>query len=184
MNKRISTHNEFTGAAQPFNSVQRHRLEMQGYLGYSDHDLSQFGYWTRLAPGLCAAIGVVGTILTSEAIIWMLAAISLLGAASPRHPFDWLYNKVLRHPFGTYPVPHHGRPRRFACTVATVWLVGTGVAFYLGDDLTGYILGVLFVIIASVPAVIGFCIPSYIYRRSAQLSSGFREWRVARKFGS
>ncbi|MCB0713257.1 MAG: DUF4395 domain-containing protein [Ignavibacteriae bacterium] len=184
MNKRISTHNEFTRTEQLFNSVQRHRLEMQGYRGYSDQELSRFGYWTRLAPALCAAAGIVGTVFTSEVIIWILATIALFGAALPLHPFDWFYNHVLRHPLGTHPVPHHGRPRRFACTIATGWLAGTGAAFYLGSDLVGYILGVLFVITAAVPAAIGFCIPSYIYQRFTQLGSGFKEWKVARKFGS
>lgn len=144
-------------------ATQRHRLEMQGYIGFTDKAYAEFGGWTRLAPGLCVLIGMTGTTLTSEYIIWGLAVVALLGASMPIHPFDVLYNRTVRPLLGTAELPHHGRPRRFACTVAFLWLVGTGAAFALGAIVTGVVFGILFVIIAGIPVVTGFCVPSYLF---------------------
>lgn len=144
-------------------STSRSRLEMQGYRGYSDEQLAAFGSWTRLAPGLCVAIGIWGTITASWAVIWALALVALFGAATPKHPFDALYNRLLRSMLGTAGLPEHRHPRRFACAVATAWLLGTGLAFWLDGFVTGSVLGVLFVIIAGIPVVTGFCVPSFVY---------------------
>jgi hypothetical protein len=61
-----------------------------------------------------------------------------LGALLPFHPFDLLYNYGVRYLTGTRPLPHQGPQRRFACAIATVWLVGTGWAFHLGAEMIGY----------------------------------------------
>ena len=157
-----------------FDPTQRKWLEAQGYEGYRDEELARFGRWTRFAPAICAAIGIVGTALASATVIWVLTGVALLGATLPLHPFDLIYNRFLRERLGTGKLPHHGLPRRFACTVATVWLLTTGWMFYAGHDLAGYILGSLFVVTAGIPAVIGFCVPSFIYRQVEMVLQNLR----------
>lgn len=93
-----------------------------------------------------------------------LVPFAALGALLPMHPFDLLYNRVIRRLTGTDPLPRSGAPRRFACVVATVWLPATAVAFRTGATLAGYVLGGLFVAVSGLVVTTHICIPSMVYR--------------------
>lgn len=141
----------------------RRRLEAQGYCGLDDATLREIGPWLRWAPALCALSMLVGVALASPAILWALAATALLGVWLPFHPFDLLYNFGARHLTGTRPLPHHGPQRRFACGIATFWLVATGWLFHSGATTLGYALGIPLILVAGLVSVTDICIPSLIY---------------------
>lgn len=143
--------------------TMRCRLEAQGYTGLSDDELREVGPWARLATGMCMTWVLVGTVMGSASLIWAMVPIALLGALMPWHPFDLIYNHGIRYLQGTAPLPRHGKPRRFACSVATVWLLATGWAFYSGLTTLGYILGGSLALAAAFPTFTDFCIPSYFY---------------------
>lgn len=149
----------------PALTVVRRRIEAQGYRGLDDAALVEVGPWLRWSPALCALVIALGTILASPPLLWAVAAIALLGAAMPVHPFDVLYNHAVRHLTGTPPLPHHGPQRRFACGVAAAWLTGAGLAFHEGAAMLGYVLGGALVVVAAVIAVTHFCLPSLVYNR-------------------
>ena len=142
----------------------KRRLEIQGFTDVDRGILEETAPWLRFAYGLCAALAAVGTILASPAILLGLTVFSAWGAASPVHPFDYIYNYAIRYATGTGPLPKRGAPGRFACGLGTVWLIVTAGAFYTGMMLTGYILGSLLVLVAGLVSTIHFCIPSLIYR--------------------
>jgi hypothetical protein len=96
-------------------------------------------------------------------VLWALAAIALLGAVFPAHPFDLLYNGFVRHLTGTRPFPRHGPQRRFACGMAAAWLAGTGLAFHRGATTLGFVLGAALTVVAGIVAVTNYCIPSLVY---------------------
>jgi hypothetical protein len=143
--------------------VVRRRLEAQGFCNLDDATLSEIGPWLRWSPVFCAVFMAVGVALKSPAVLWALAAIALLGALLPFHPFDLLYNYGARYLTGTRPLPHHGPQRRFACGIASAWLLATGWAFQVGAPLTGYLLGVPLFLVATLVSITHFCIPSLIY---------------------
>jgi hypothetical protein len=149
----------------PAHAVVRRRLEAQGFLGLDDVALVEIGPWLRWSPALCAAFMAAGTIFASPPMLWALAAIALLGAVLPAHPFDLFYNLVVRHLTGTRPLPHHGPQRRFACGVAAAWLTGTGLAFQQGATTLGYVLGGMLTVVAAIVATTHFCIPSLVYNK-------------------
>jgi hypothetical protein len=160
-------------------STLRRRLEAQGFRGLDEAALAEIGPWLRWSPALCAVFMAAGTILASPPALWALAAIALLGAVFPAHPFDLLYNGVVRHLTGTRPLPHHGPQRRFACGMAAAWLTGTGLAFDQGLTTLGYALGAALTAVAALLAVTNFCIPSLAYnalfgRRPAARTSAAR----------
>src|SRR6266550_1251765 len=132
--------------------VIRRRLEIQGYVCTED-------------PGF---VGVVlmglGTVLASPAILWTLALIAALGMAFPTHPFDLVYNYVIRHATRTSPLPPNGAPRRFACGLAAVWLATTAWTFGAGAVVAGYLLGGSITVVGAIISTTHFCIPSLIYR--------------------
>ena len=144
-------------------SVVRSRLEAQGFCNLDDSTLNELAPWMRWSPAICTVFMAAGTALNSPIILWSLAAIAALGALLPLHPFDLLYNYGMRFLTGTRPLPYQGAQRRFACGIATVWLIGTGWAFHAGSTLIGYALGIPLIVVAGLVSVTHFCIPSLIY---------------------
>ena len=142
----------------------RQRLQTQGFEGMSVNDLARVEPWLRLTPALCALIVVVGTVLAEPVVFFLLAPLAAFGALFPRHPFDFAYNYGLRHLTRTPPLPANGAPRRFACGIASIWIVAIGVSFALGAEGAGYVLGGLMAAVATLVATTHICIPSMIYR--------------------
>jgi hypothetical protein len=154
----------------------RRRLDIQGYTCVDDATLAQTQIWLRMSPALCAAIAAIGTALASPPILWGLMIFAALGAILPFHPFDLIYNFGIRHITGTPLLPRNGAPRRFACGMASVWLLATGALFVAGFDLSGYVLGGALVAVAALITFSHICIPSLVYRalfaRSGLVSEG------------
>ena len=145
------------------NSVIRSRLEAQGFCNLDDIALAELAPWMRWSPAICSIITVIGVSLKSPTILWSLASVAFLGTILPFHPFDLLYNYGMRFLTRTRALPNQGPQRRFACGIATAWLVGTGWAFHSGATLVGYALGISLVCVAGLVSVTHFCIPSLIY---------------------
>ena len=141
----------------------RQRLEAQGFCGLDDANLREIGPWLRWSPVLCSLVMVTGVALASPAILWALAAVAFLGVWLPFHPFDLPYNYGARHLTGTRPLPHHGPQRRFACGIATAWLISTGWLFHTGATTLGYALGIPLILVAGLVSVTHICIPSMVY---------------------
>lgn len=141
----------------------RRRLEAQGFCDLDDATMRELSPWLRWSPALCTIVMAAGVALRSPAVLWSLAAIAFLGALLPFHPFDVVYNTVVRHLTGTPPFPHNGPQRRFACALAATWLVATGLAFRSGADWLGLALGVSLIAVATLVTVTHICVPSMIY---------------------
>ncbi len=147
----------------PINPVTRHRLEEQGFCDLDDATLAEVGPWLRWSPVLCAFFMILGVSLQSPVVLWLLAATAFLGVLLPFHPFDLLYNYGVRHLAGTRPFPRNGPQRKFACGLASAWLVATGWAFHVGASTLGYSLGIPLILVAALVSVTNICIPSMIY---------------------
>ena len=65
-------------------------------------------------------------------LLLSLAALMALGAVLPNHPWDLLYNGVVRHVTGTPPLPRAGWRRRLTFALGVVWLGFTAWAFASG----------------------------------------------------
>ena len=106
----------------------------------------------------------IATALAFTPLLWAMVPIAALGAIFPRHPFDFVYNHGVRHLTKTQPLPLNRAPTRFACGVASVWLVATAVAFTMGPAWLGYALGGALTSIAAFGSITHFCIPSTVYQ--------------------
>ena len=144
-------------------STTRRRIEAQGYLGLSDATLAEVGPWLRLSPAICMVWVAIATYFESVNALLVLIPFAALGIFLPWHPFDAIYNLGVRHLIGTELLPRAGAPRRFACFVATAWLIATSWAFYSGATVLAYVLGYSLVFAAAVPTFTDFCIPSFFY---------------------
>jgi hypothetical protein len=142
---------------------KRYCVEAQGFVGYDDAKIDELDKWLRLSTGICVAWAAVGTYMASWQVILAMVPFAFFGAILSGHPFDVFYNNGLRHMVNGDHFPPSPSPRRFACAVATVWLLVNAYAFYAGAMTVGYALGIAFVITASSPTFIGFCVPSFFY---------------------
>ena len=141
----------------------RRRVEAQGFTGLPDETVAGLDLALRLSPAICMTWAASGTALASPAALWALVPFALLGAILPGHPFDVLYNHLLRHRLGRESIPRYPRPRRFACLLASLFLMAAGGAFRAGQPAIGYAFGGSLTLAAFVNVSAGFCIPSFLY---------------------
>jgi hypothetical protein len=141
----------------------RQHLETQGYVGYSDAELESFKFGIRFAYYLCGSIAVLGLLLTSSAILFSTMIIAFMGAILPRHPFDYLYNHVIRHWINKPQLPLRPKQGHFACGLAVVWLAVTIGLFSAGLNTWGYVAGYMLVGTAILVSTTDVCIPSMVY---------------------
>ncbi len=143
--------------------TRRKRFETQGYHGFSDTELNDFKFGIRFAYYLCGSLVVLGLLLTNLKILAVAMIIAFFGSLPPYHPFDYLYNYVIRHLINKPKIPARSNQGRFACGIATVWLGGTIYFFYVGLNVLGYIAGGILVSIATLVSTMDICLPSIIY---------------------
>jgi hypothetical protein len=150
----------------PSPSLKRHlqtirrRLEVQGFLGMSDAELIDVGGWMRFTPSCNLALTLAGTATGS---VWLLAGLALImavGALAPAHPFDVLYNTLVRQATGTNPLPRSGARRKIVFVVGTLWLGATAALFASGHRSTGYVLGFLMAVLILPLATLQVCVLS------------------------
>jgi hypothetical protein len=139
-------------------------LDIQGFDTVDMQELAPVAPWLRLAFGLCALLGGLGTVLASPTILLALALIAALAAASPVHPFDFIYNYGIRHLTGTGPLPRRGVPSRLGCGMGAVLLLVTAWTFSAGHVVVGYALGGVLTLVVLLVSTTDICIPSMIYR--------------------
>jgi Domain of unknown function (DUF4395) len=143
--------------------VRRQRLETQGYLGFTDSELNDFKFGIRFAYYLCGSLVVLGLVLANLKILATAMIIALFGTLPPYHPFDYLYNYVIRHWANKPRIPPRSNQGRFACGIATAWLGGVIYFFYMDLTFWGYTMGGILVSIAALVSTMDICIPSMIY---------------------
>lgn len=137
---------------------------MQGYGALSEQERRQLWLGLRFAPALCTAGIAVGTALASPAILFVMSGLAFLGGfVTLSHPFEWIYNGLLRPILGGPKVPPSPPPRRFACQLATPWIAAIGLAFIADADLLAWILAVPLLAVAVVNTTTNWCLPSLMY---------------------
>lgn len=139
------------------------RLKAQGYLNHSDSEISELAFGNRFAFIICSSILALGVIMANVPILATMAVVALGGVILPYHPFDYVYNHVLSGIMNKPKLPPRSKQLKFACVIATVWLLGTIFLFYSGLTVAGYVAGGLLFIVAFIVSTMDFCIPSTIY---------------------
>ena len=141
----------------------RKNLETQGYIGYTDAELNDFKFGIRFAYYLCGSLVLIGLLSTNLQILAATMIIAFFGSLPPYHPFDYLYNYVIRQMFNKPKMPPRSNQGRFACGIASIWLGVTIYLFYSELNVWGYITGGILVSIATLVSTTDICIPSMIY---------------------
>jgi len=146
---------------QLLSTTRINRLKAQRYFNYSDAEISAFG--NRFAYTLCGAIVASGVATANIPIIGAMTIVVFLGVVLPYHPFDYIYNNVLRNLLQKPKLPRRSKQIKFACTIATLWLIATSSLFYVGFATAGFVIGGLLVSVAFLVITTDFCIPYTVY---------------------
>ncbi len=139
-------------------------LELRGIDVSDDPDFLKIVPWLRITFLLCGSLFGIATALAFTPAMWALVPIAAAGAIFKVHPFDLVYNYGIRHLTGTRTLPPNGAPTRFACGLATPWMVATALSFQFGLAPLGYALGGSLTAVAALVGITHFCIPSFIYQ--------------------
>lgn len=138
-------------------------LKAQGYCGLSDTEISELAFGNRFAYIVCGSIVAIAVATAHVPTLIAMTIVAFLGIILPYHPFDYIYNHVLRGMLNKPELPPRSKQLKFACVIATLWLIATTYLFYAGFAVAGYVLGGLLVAVAFIVSATDFCIPSMIY---------------------
>jgi hypothetical protein len=139
-------------------------LQTQGYrLGGGEARALRIGL--RFPTALCLALVVTGLALESALMIALLVPIGAVAGWTPRHPFDLIWNRGLRHLAGAPELPPNPVRRRHAFKLATVWLAAVAALFAIDAATAALVLGGVLVAVCSLVTATNFCIPSTLLAR-------------------
>ena len=137
----------------------RGNLTTQGYC-LSDDERRELAVGLRFSTGLCLTLVVIALALESPAMVFALSGIGLMAGLSARHPFDHLWNHIVRRVVGGPPLPPNPKRRRDAFKIATVWLLVVGTLLASGATTAALILGGLLVAACAIVTATNLCLPS------------------------
>ena len=155
------------------------RLRAQGYNKQCDLKLSNMAFGIRFAYRLCTTIIIVAIIMQSLELFSAMLGIAFLGIILPNHPFDYVYNFTLSKWLNKPQLPARSKQLKFACTIATLWLVTVVYFMSIGNITIALVLAGALAMVASLPSTIDFCVPSVIYNAIFGIRIGEGEVKIA-----
>ncbi len=147
-------------------NLQQNALMQQGYCTYTKSNLKSISNGLRFTPLLCMFLALYGLILLQNPY-WhfAIASLGILPFWFPKaHPFDLLYNKVIRHLVGGVKLPANPLPRRIACVMGGLMNVGIGFSFYYGSTIVAYGFGIVLIALQTIVITTHICIASVMYQ--------------------
>lgn len=144
-------------------TVTRKRLEIQGFEGYSEKELSQHKTGIRFAYLGCGMIVLLGFLFSNPVFYFLSMAIAFFAVILPRHPLDYIYNYTIRRMLNLPAVPRRTPQSKFACGIATIWLAAILFLMLNGMTLAYQVATLLLLTQAFIVGTIDFCVPSMIY---------------------
>ncbi len=140
----------------------RTNLTTQGYC-LTDSERRRLAVGLRFSTGVCLALVVVALVLQSAVVVFALCAVGLVGGFSARHPFDLVWNRVVRHLLGGPQLPPNPPRRRDAFKVGTAWLTLVGVLLGAGATTVALVLGGSLVAACATVTATNLCLPSELF---------------------
>lgn len=148
---------------QIISATCRRRLHNQGYQNLSDVELSEHHFGIRLAYWVCSILAIAALVTGNVWFVLAVAMVAFLATIPPYHPVDYIYNYGVRQFLAKPKLPPRTNQARFACGIASVWLVATAYFIADGQTVTGNILGFSLVAVGLLVASTDICIPSMMY---------------------
>ena len=152
--------------------IERSRMKMmqsaliqQGYCTYPEAKLRSISNGLRFTPLVCMFLALYGLlVLHNPYWHFAIAALGIIPFWFPEHhPFDLLYNHVVRHVVKAEKLPANPLPRRIACVMGGLMNVGIGASFYFGNTTLAYVFGAVLIVLQLVVITTHICVASVMY---------------------
>lgn len=150
-------------AARPITSFCRANLEIQGNLGLTDAELRRHRPGFRFAYQMCFSITLIGTVFQNIPVLAVAATTAFFAIFPPNHPFDDVYNATLGRLLHRPELPPRTAQGRFACSLATPWLIAIIVLFAVGMPTAATVAAAVLLLSAGLVGFFDICIPSMVY---------------------
>lgn len=137
----------------------RSNLTTQGYC-LSEQERRELWLGVRFSTGLCLALVALALALRSPALALALSAVGVVAGYSARHPFDHLYNHLVRRLVGGPPLPPNPPRRRHAFKLATAWLWAISGLLWAGATTAALVVGGLLLVACATVTATNLCLPS------------------------
>ncbi|MEO5601042.1 MAG: DUF4395 family protein [Cyclobacteriaceae bacterium] len=147
----------------PLSIVRLSRLRMQGYTAQSEHELTQLAFGIRFAYRACTIIIIIAIVTQSIALFSVMTIVAILGIVLPNHPFDYIFNYLVRKWMDKPEVPPRSIQLKFACMIASLCLTIITSLLIYGFTTIGLLIAGSLVLVAALPSTVDYCIPSAIY---------------------
>ena len=152
-------------------SFRRACLVSEGFGRFDDAELRRLNAPLRFTPAICL-LGTAAAIATrSPGLLLVLAAAAATAVATRRHPFDLLWEYIVRPAIGGPHMPKAPCPRRFAFVMATPVLTGAGLSLALGAEAFAFSLAALQLAGCATYVLTGWCGASVVYRKFVRRNS-------------
>lgn len=144
-------------------NFQHRGLVQQGYC-YTPGELQELVWGLRFTPSACMLLALYGLATQQANVFFILAAVGILPFWFPAwHPFDLLYNHLLRPLWNGVKLPSNPLPRRIACLMGGSMNFAIGLAFVYQSPVVAYSLGTTLIALQLVVITSHFCLVAWMY---------------------
>jgi hypothetical protein len=154
---------------------RRQCLVQEGFGRLDDAELTRLDLPLRFSPALCLVATAAGIATRSAAVLGLLGVLAATAAATRRHPFDLIWEYLVRRAVRGPHLPEAPGPRRFAFIMATLVLTGAALSLALGAEALGLGLAALQVAGCAAYVSAGWCGASLVrqklFRRNPALEA-------------
>ena len=153
------------GRGSVMTRFRRQCMVEEGFGRLDDAQLARLDLPLRFSPALCLAFTTIGVVSRSPVVFGLLASVAAVGAITRRHPFDFVWEGLVRPAVAGPHLPKAPCPRRFAFTMGTPVLAGAAVSLALGAEALG--LGLAGLQMAGCAAYVfaGWCGASVVHNK-------------------
>ena len=155
---------------------RRQCLVQEGFGRLGDAELARLDLPLRFTPALCLGLAALGVVTRGAVVFGLLAALAATAAATRRHPFDFVWEYLVRPAVDGPELPKAPCPRRLAFVMATPILAGATLGLALDAEAIGLGLAALQIAGCAAYVFAGWCGASLVYPkrfRRTSASQGF-----------
>lgn len=138
-------------------------IREQGYSGYTDQQIRELAFGNRFAYRLCVILLTPALIFANVPLLIFMNVVAFSSILLPNHPFDYIYNYLIRRWTNGPELPPRSPQLKFACMMASIVIASTIYFLVEGMMIAAYLMGGHLIIIASIVSLFDLCFPSKIY---------------------
>ncbi len=149
--------------SEKLNHIQIQWIREQGYFNYSNEQIRDLAFGNRFAYRICSVLIIPAVVFAHVPTLLCVNVIALAGVFMPRHPFDYIYNALIRKWTKGPKLPPRSPQLKFACTMASFCLGITTYFFISEMPVVAYLIGIQMIGVVLLVSLFDLCLPSKIF---------------------